>query len=76
MPSLFPNPIFHEKLRADFFYQTQMDGPPVTLCPDPKLAKPCLKRAYRDHSQKEKKMRRIILQTLQIILLIFFSFWE
>ena len=30
------------------------------LGPNPKLAKPCLKRAWRDHSQKEKKMRRII----------------
>ena len=32
MPFLFPYPFFHEKLRADFFDQAQMEGPPVTLC--------------------------------------------
>ena len=29
---MFPYPIFHEKLRADFFDQAQMEGPTVTLC--------------------------------------------
>ena len=32
MPFLFPYPISHEKLRADFvFDQAQMEGPPITL---------------------------------------------